>query len=659
MKIVRITTARIVSQAFFFAAFLGLFTGATYVMLARSPRLIGWVSKFLEIDPLVGFATAVTTGTIYSGLIFSLVILVLTIALGRVFCNWVCPFGTLHHFAGWAFGRHTLKGRLDVNRYRSLYAVKYYILVAMLIAALFGTLQVGLLDPIATIHRSFTVAVMPGAQMAGPGWLAWLAVLSAAACLVLVVIRLAAPTAFGKHNLGYTAWVSGAGALVFAGLYFALPLFYGGDYRMYHLAWLIGVMLIALVAMNLVIPRFFCRVLCPLGAFLGAFSRFSLWRIDRDPGKCTNCGLCKAHCEGACDPQGSLRKSECLVCFNCVEACPHGALSFAYLPPQQGEISLPDLDRRKVLYAGLAGLAFVPLMKSAGKSTKAFDSHVVRPPGSLEEQEFLKRCIKCGQCMRVCPTNVLQPAMLESGIEGVWTPVMNYRIGACQLNCTACGQVCPTGAIRRITVEEKLGLGKYAAAGPVRMGLANYDLGRCLPWGKATPCVVCEEVCPVSPKAIYSEWQQFVMREGKKMVTAATADTVTLAEFPKGGQTRPEPAVLRPGSLRGDDSQHFYAKLLHPDGSAETHRIAGNGVDTVQIQGVFSRVPKAGDIVALLNEVKVPKIDLNRCIGCGLCEKECVIVGDKRGVYVTAEGETRSHGYHEQDRSIRLIKSQD
>lgn len=599
---VRITTARIIAQVFFFAGFLALFGAATYAFLDSQPRFVHWVSKYLEIDPLVGVSTALATKTIYSGLIFSLITLVLTVLLGRVFCNWVCPFGALHHFVGWAFGRRAVREQMDVNRYRGMYAVKYMILIGMLAAAIFGSLQIGLLDPIATIHRSFTIAVMPALQTAAPG--------------------------------------------------------HFGDIRLYHVAWLIGIMLLVLVGLNLVIPRFFCRVLCPLGALLGVLSRFSLWRIQRDTHKCTNCGLCKTHCEGACDPHTSLRKSECLVCFNCIEDCPHGALSFAWLPPRQTEVTDADIGRRQVLVAGLAGLAFIPLIRSAGKSGKAFASSVVRPPGSVEEQEFLKRCIKCGQCMRVCPTNVLQPAMLEAGLEGMWTPMMNYRVGFCQLNCTACGQVCPTGAIQRITVERKLGLGTYAALGPVRLGMANYDLGRCLPWAKSTPCVVCEEVCPVSPKAIYTDWQQFVMRDGKKMVTYATADAVTLAEFPKGGQVRPEPSVLRPGSLRGDDSQHFYVKVLHTDGTNETHRIAANGVDTVQIEGTFARVPQAGEMVALMNEIKVPRIDLTRCIGCGLCENVCVITGDKRGVYVTTEGETRSAGYNDRDRSIRLIKSE-
>ena len=90
-------------------------------------------------------------------------------------------------------------------------------------------------------------------------------------------------------------------------------------------AWVIGFMLLFLVGMNVVIPRFFCRVLCPLGAFLGTLSSVALWRIDRDPHKCVDCDLCLKNCEGASDPHTQLRKSECFVCFNCIEDCPEDA----------------------------------------------------------------------------------------------------------------------------------------------------------------------------------------------------------------------------------------------------------------------------------------------------------------------------------------------
>jgi formate hydrogenlyase subunit 6/NADH:ubiquinone oxidoreductase subunit I len=144
------------------------------------------------------------------------------------------------------------------------------------------------------------------------------------------------------------------------------------------------------------------------------------------------------------------------------------------------------------------------MLRANGRVTdENFSPDMIRPPGSVAEAEFLERCIKCDQCINVCPTNVLQPATLkEGGVEALWTPVMNFNIAHCQLKCTLCSQVCPTGAIRQIAVAEKLGAGRYADTGPVRLGTAFVDVSRCLPWANHIPCVVCEEVCPVAPKAI-------------------------------------------------------------------------------------------------------------------------------------------------------------
>jgi ferredoxin len=269
--------------------------------------------------------------------------------------------------------------------------------------------------------------------------------------------------------------------------------------------------------MNLVIPRFFCRVLCPLGAFLGFLSRFSILRIERNPHKCVDCDLCLKSCEGASDPHKQLRKSECFVCFNCIEDCPTDAISFSLIPTKKHEVAPPDISRRRVLLAGFMGLLFYGFGRTSGASDKNFDKSIIRPPGSVPEPEFLERCIKCDQCIRVCPTNVLQPAGFEAGLEGVWTPILNMKMGFCDLNCTLCGQACPTGAIQRITIEEKLGLGKNVDNGPVRLGTAFYDHGRCLPWSMETPCVVCEEVCPTSPKAIYSRMATFTGRHGETL----------------------------------------------------------------------------------------------------------------------------------------------
>jgi formate hydrogenlyase subunit 6/NADH:ubiquinone oxidoreductase subunit I len=187
------------------------------------------------------------------------------------------------------------------------------------------------------------------------------------------------------------------------------------------------------------------------------------------------------------------------------------------LPPSSHEVTLPDVNRRRVIFAGLTGLLFFPFSRSSGDITKNFKKEVMRPPGAVAEPDFLERCTKCDQCLRVCPTNVLQPAMFEAGIEGVWTPIMNMKMGYCELNCTLCGQVCPTGAIQKISIAQKLGIGEFTDLGPVKTGTAFFDQGRCLPWAMDTPCVVCQEVCPISPKAIFSREVDITNRWGKKV----------------------------------------------------------------------------------------------------------------------------------------------
>lgn len=486
--------------------FLGLFL--FFLLITDLRYLKGWpVSLFLEATPLVAVTTALTTHTIYRNLVWGLVIIAVTMMLGRVWCNWMCPFGILHHFFGWIGNRRNTKAMIEVNRYRKIYAIKYYILAAMLaMASLWivptiigapgkivaayeskeltqtgparvfvaigrgfadsaeehkrdnSTLQIGLLDPIALTVRSMTTSVLPTVDKA--------------------------------TEIVYT------------------------EPREYWQAWIVGLVFIGFLVANWWIPRFFCRVVCPLGALLGVFSRFSLWRIDRDPVRCTDCDLCLKSCEGASDPHQDLRKSECFVCLNCIEDCPHDALSFRFLPRKASEVTYPAVGRRQLMLAGAFGLLFFPMARRSGGVRKNFSRYVIRPPGSVAEDEFLRRCIKCDQCIRVCPTNVLQPAMFEAGLEGLWTPIMISKMGWCELNCTLCSQVCPTGAIREISIAEKLGVGPFETKGPIKTGTAFYNQGRCLPWAMDTSCVVCEEVCPVSPKAIFTRNVDIVDRWG-------------------------------------------------------------------------------------------------------------------------------------------------
>ena len=467
-KLLRITNVRLLSQVFFFAVFL------ISIWLTWTSRLEGYpVSRILEFDPLVMVANILSTHYVYRYLGWGLLIIGVTLLFGRVFCNWICPYGTLHQFVGWLFNIGTGKSRIESNRYRDMFYFKYAILTVMLIMAAFGSLQIGLLDPICLMYRTFATVVAPAVDMG----------ISSASNAM-------AAAGLDTQLLDNLKFAPGVEARVFLGSFW------------------IGLVMIGLVGANIVIPRFFCRVLCPLGAFLGVLSRYSLFRINRDVHKCTDCNLCLTRCEGAADQMGQVRLSECFSCMNCIDDCPEDALSFTMFGLDTKQVvAAPDMSRRRIVFAGISGVLAFPMIKIHGVNIdKSFSPDLIRPPGSVEESDFLAKCIKCDQCINSCPTNVLQPASFsEGGIEALWTPVMKFRIGHCQLKCTMCSEVCPTGAIKKITVEEKLGKGDYDETGPIRLGTAFFDIGRCLPHAMEIPCVVCEEVCPTSPKAIQTK----------------------------------------------------------------------------------------------------------------------------------------------------------
>jgi polyferredoxin len=445
---------RRIYQVFFFLLFVGLLGAASYGAIQTFP-----VSLFLEADPLLALSTTLATGVLFGGLILSLVVVLLTLVFGRVFCSWICPLGVLNHALSALPGGKRRRQRMLANAWRPIYQTKYYVLLALLVLALFGVLQVGLLDPIALTVRSFAVTVFPGLQHAG------------------------------------------------LPVYATQPVYLDG--------WLIGLLLVVILAANRYVIRLWCRMLCPLGALLGFVAKFSLFRIHRDPEKCKACHACTLACHGACDPHGQLRSSDCVMCLNCLESCRRGAISYRFLPSQQTEAPAPDLSRRKTLTAVVGGAALVPVLRTSQGVIRGADHDLIRPPGSLPEEDFAAKCVKCGACIRVCPTGVIQPAGLQGGFEGLWSPVLQYDIGYCLHTCTLCSEVCPTGAIRPLSRQERVG--QPPDRQPIKLGTAFFDRGRCLPWAMGTPCIVCEEVCPTSPKAIWLEDAEVTRADGSKV----------------------------------------------------------------------------------------------------------------------------------------------
>ena len=485
----RLPLFRRVSQTFFLIVFLALLILTTIRPTSSGSgdiHMRGPIRMFFILDPLVAISNALATHALYRGLVLSLVILIPTLFLGRFFCGWICPMGTLQHFVGNLKSEAKRgKQRIESNRYKRWQTVKYVVLIAGLVAAVFGSMVIGTLDPFSLLVRSIGLALLPAFNIA--------------------VRALLVPM-----EQSHIAAVRTNGELLHTALQRTIL-----DFRQAHFAQslVVGILFLVILWASMRITRFWCRSICPLGALLGFVSRWSILGLHKDASSCDKCNRCLLNCQGGDDPIGGVpwRKSECLVCMNCVDSCPHGTLEFRFFLKEH-EIVSPDLGRRRTLTGLAAGAAAVPLMRANTGLGKSRRERLIRPPGALDEGDFLSRCIRCGECMKVCPNNSLHPTLSEAGLEGLWTPTLVPRIGYCEPSCVLCSEVCPTGSIWQITSKEKGWVAGNATQQnqPVRLGTAFYDRGRCLPWALATDCIVCEEWCPVSPKAIYVEEAQVI-----------------------------------------------------------------------------------------------------------------------------------------------------
>lgn len=483
MKQARLRQLRLYSQIVFFGLFFFLLLKTEFRGSLKGSqseiRLPYPVSIFLEADPLAAVASVLSTHALYRGLLWSLILLIPTLFLGRFFCGWICPLGSLNHFFSEIRSEKKLgPARLESNRYKRWQTGKFYVLFAVLASALFGSLLVGILDPISLTIRSLGLGVLPALN-------------------------------YGFNALFDSLYRTGHQALRFTAdalhflfkdtlLSFRQPYFRQG--------FLLGLLFVGILFWNLRITRFWCRALCPLGALLGLFSRWAILGLQKSRENCNDCRRCEMHCQGGDDPipGAPWRKVECHLCFNCVSECPSSGIRFKFFPDRAETVEAPQLQRRRMIAGLAAGAVMLPALRSTAGGVTDADPRLIRPPGSLDEQNFLARCIRCGDCMKVCPNNALHPSFLEAGLEGLWSPVLVPRIGYCEPSCVLCSQVCPTGAIWEISQAEKTGqMPGGEKKSPIRIGTAFFDQGRCLPWAMARECIVCEEWCPTSPKAIY------------------------------------------------------------------------------------------------------------------------------------------------------------
>jgi ferredoxin-type protein NapF len=437
---------RTVVQALSLLLFSLLFLFANYTLPDWLPADI-----YLRLDPLLGLSAVLAGKEIVVRALWSLILIGATVTVGRFFCGYVCPLGAAIDFLDIPLFRK--KGRRELKADARLRPVKFALLIVLLSAALVGISLAYLFDPLALLTRFCTFVLFP---------------------LVITLLNL------GLDLL--RPLFEALGWLTLSHLTYTQPAYYMS---------LITLLIFGgIIALNRFTPRFWCRYLCPLGALLGLISPLGLFKRRVGP-ECNACEECREACPMGApgDVPESVRLSECIQCRTCAEACHQKTIRFPAFPSsdQGGEYLPVDVSRRGFLYSATGGLSLAFLVDRTPFTRLQGKRQLIRPPGAIPETEFMRTCVRCAECMKSCPTNTLQPSLWESGLAGLWTPKTDFRFAPCEQNCNVCGKVCPTQAIRSLSLEEKT----HAKLGTA---LLNRDL--CLVWAQDKLCLICDEICP-------------------------------------------------------------------------------------------------------------------------------------------------------------------
>ena len=442
---------RRVFQIVFLLLFFGLLTMTFW---PRGTLLLG---GFLLADPLLA-VNSLANGIVRWEMLLAVPVLLSPLFIGRAFCGYICPLGFLVELFGPRRERHPGPRARGFLRKVPLIG-----LVVMLALLLFGSAVFLVFDPLSLLTRSATTLVYPAVDRG---------------------LRLGGDLLYATGSSGIQSGVDATTGALEGRLVFA-------DGLTYKLQVVILLMFLGVFALSWVERRLWCRHLCPLGALLGLVGRMAIFGRVVDQERCSSCGVCGTACpmDAVRDEGASTDCSRCQLGLECADACPAGAIRWGRRPRKQ---HVYDPSRRAFLKAG--GLALVGgffLFTGLGRIQR--NVNLIRPPGAREELDFMATCARCGECMKVCPTNVIQPAVFDAGIEGFFTPQMDFRRAYCDWGCNECGKVCPSQAIRRLTLEEK----RLKV-----IGRAYIDRNTCIPWAEGRDCLVCQELCPTPEKAI-------------------------------------------------------------------------------------------------------------------------------------------------------------
>jgi polyferredoxin len=453
---------QIVALSAFLAAFLAARRGAALSGLANVP---------MRLDPLAALANALAGREFLADMLLSLLVVALTLGFGRAWCGWLCPLGTLLD----VFAPRRKRVRA-LERAEPLRKVKTLLLLVVLTSALLGSLSLMILDPLTLLTRSLASGAWPALDRLVLALETGMYRLPPLAPLVARIDSVLRPAVFAADPLPSRA------ALGF-GLLFA-----------------------AILGLDWVAERFWCRYLCPLGGLLGLLSRVAIARRHVST-SCNACGACAHVCPTATirvDRQFESDPAECTMCLECLAACPRKGIEFT---PSRGLAPGMDYDpRRRELLVALGGAVAGTALLRSQPASPVGQPHWVQPPGA-REQGLIGKCLRCGECTRACPTGAIHPAIAEAGIEGLWTPVLVLRLGYCDFSCTAWGDICPVSAIPRLDLAVKR---------RTVIGVAYIDKDRCIAWADLGDCIVCEEMCPLPEKAIVLDRVEVTRADGTR-----------------------------------------------------------------------------------------------------------------------------------------------
>ena len=423
------------------------------------------------------------------------ILLLLTLVMGRIYCSTICPLGIMMDFISYISGRGKKKNFKNKN-YRYSYSkahniLRYSLLITTALSYFISSAFIIILalDPYSNYGRIAQNVFAPVYYSINNA-ISWF-------CSEVGIQ--------GTYMMGYDtfSWIG-------SGISLAILLVIG------FMAYGKG--------------RLWCNTICPVGAGLSLLSRFSILKITLDKTSCTSCGMCAAACKSGCIDHKSktVDNSRCVVCFNCLDRCSKSGVKYTFTLPWKKENkkdktspttdakNTDTISRRDFLATGAAitftAIAARATAKDIHKSHRKICAMVeecprargcnfnrpcyvegerlpVAPPGSLGIEIFNDACTGCHLCIAKCPSGVLVPSITQYGARGFLQPVMRYDGGHfCAYDCTVCGDVCPTGAIRPLTVEQKHS---------VQVGIAHLIPSRCVAFARDYDCGACAEHCPV------------------------------------------------------------------------------------------------------------------------------------------------------------------